>query len=146
MKDNNPTLIAQDGDMSQVSMKNGFWFYFEYEGNDISVHGSAWSGKEVVYVNNHPVSIKRNIFSRQSTHHFSVAGKPARIEYHLVKLLTGELSVSLYVDDVLIVNESKAYRPKKASGPKAIAIIVLSAMAGGLFGYGLVTLIFSLMR
>lgn len=144
MKDNNPTFTTKDGDMSQVSMKNGFWFYFEYEGNDISVHGSAWSGKEVVYVNNHPVSIKRNIFSRTSTHHFSVSGKQARIEYNLVKLLTGELNVSLYVDDVLIAYESKAYRPTRNSGPKAIAMIVVSAIVGGLFGYGLVKLIFSL--
>lgn len=146
MKDNNPTLIAKDGDMSQVSMKNGFWFYFEHEGNDVSVHGSAWSGKEVVYLNNHPVSIKRNLFSRKSTHVFSIAGKQGRIEYNLVSLLKGELSVSLFVDEVLIANECKAYKPQKKSGPKAMATIVLSAMAGALFGYGLVTLIFRLME
>lgn len=34
-------------DMSQVTMRKGFWFYFEHEGHDISVHGSAWSGKDV---------------------------------------------------------------------------------------------------
>jgi hypothetical protein len=53
-------------------MRKGFWFYFEHQGHDISVHGSAWSGKETIYMDNHPVSDKRNLTSFTGKHDFVI--------------------------------------------------------------------------
>ena len=45
----NPSIELQRNDnMSQVTLRKGYWFYFDHEGNDISMHGSAWSGKETI--------------------------------------------------------------------------------------------------
>jgi hypothetical protein len=66
------TAEERNEKMSQVSMRKGFWFYFEHQGHDISVHGSAWSGKETIYVDNHPVSDKRNLTSFTGKHDFVI--------------------------------------------------------------------------
>jgi hypothetical protein len=139
MKDNLTIDINRDAAMSQVSMKNGYWFYFDHQGNDISMHGSAWSGKETMYVNNHPVSIKRKLFGRLSQHYFTVDDIQYRAEVYLAKFATGEVQVSLYANDVLVAKESKAYLPnaKKTS----IWVIMLAALLGGVVGYSSVSLI-----
>jgi len=139
MKDNQTININRDAAMSQVSMKNGYWFYFDHQGNDISMHGSAWSGKETMYVNNHPVSIKHKLFGRLSQHYFTVGEIQYRAEVYLAKFATGEVQVSLYANDVLVAKESKAYLPnaKKTS----IWVIILAALLGAVVGYSSVSLI-----
>jgi hypothetical protein len=144
MKDNLNTEINRDAAMSQVSMKNGYWFYFEHAGNDISMHGSAWSGKETMYVNNHPVSMQRKLFGRLSQHYFTVGDIQYRAEVYLAKFATGEVQVSLYADDVLVAKESKAYLPNAKQKP-SIWVIIFAALLGGVVGYSAVKLLFALL-
>lgn len=118
--------------MSQVSMKNGFWFYFNHDGNDISVHGSAWSGKETVYVNNHPVSIKRVLTSRTSIHQFKVNDTDYRIVFKMASITMARLVVSLYANDELVSTEEKAYHANKMSVLKKASIGFISGFAASM--------------
>ncbi len=102
----------QSNTMSQVTLRHGYWFYFKHEGLDIILHGSAWSGKETVYVDNHPVSIKRNVLRRTGVHHFTRNGDQYELRLYLQSIVTGNLIVSLYKNAELIEEESKAYLRK----------------------------------
>jgi hypothetical protein len=55
--------VNLDKDMNSVSMINGYWYYFEVDGLEITAHSSAYSGKQTIYINDNPVSEKGNIFT-----------------------------------------------------------------------------------
>lgn len=132
-----------EGDaMSQVSMKNGFWFYFDHDGNDISVHGSAWSGKETVYVNNHPVSIKRVLTSRTSIHQFKVKDTDYRIVFKMASIIMARLSVSLYANDELVSTEEKAYHANKMSVLKKASIGFICGFAVSMAVFHIIDIFF----
>lgn len=144
---NTKTIELQgESKMSQVSMLKGYWFYFKHNGNDISVHGSSWSGKEVVYLNNHPVSIKRNITSRKTIHYFSLDGVDYRVEIFLKSFLTGEVETKLYASEECIGSESLAIRESKQNSPwyKAVGFTALFFVIGVAFGYFAISYIMSL--
>ena len=138
--------------MSQVSMRQGFWFYFTHNGHDISVHGSAWSGKESVYVNNHPVSIKRNLMSFTGEHHFEHDGVKYKVKITVASILRGQIVTELYADGELAGKESLAMTPNehdanytKKSRITFIAIFVgffLVGMAAGYFGVSGISALF----
>jgi hypothetical protein len=54
--------------MTQITMRQGLWCHLQHEGHNIAVHCSLWSGKEVVYVDDHPVSEHRNLFRFTGRH------------------------------------------------------------------------------
>ncbi|MBT1451528.1 hypothetical protein KJ365_11615 [Glaciecola sp. XM2] len=121
-------------DMSQVTMRKGFWFYFEHEGHDISVHGSAWSGKETVYVDNHPVSDKRNLWSFRGDHDFTIDERQYRVRIVLEEVLRGTVSATLFCNREEIAKESKSYLTKQSSKKMFIQLLGWVAV-GAMFGY-----------
>ena len=116
MKTNISTNNAEENTpMSQVSMRKGFWFYFKHKGNDISVHGSGLTATETVYVNNHPVSIKRNFIHFISKHSFVHDGTSYDIEINVKGIFSKDrnMTVTLFADGELVNVETYAFRPNK---------------------------------
>lgn len=122
--------------MSQVSMLKGYWFYFKHNGNDISVHGSSWSGKEVIYLNNHPVSIKRNFTKFVTTHDFEHDGVNYQVVVTLTSVMKGEVTTEVFADGKSIGMERLAVNSKQC-GPwyKTTGFIAMFFVCGLAFGY-----------
>ncbi|MFC4700521.1 hypothetical protein ACFO4O_10150 [Glaciecola siphonariae] len=106
--------ITQGPDqMSQVSLRKGYWFYFEHEGNDISMFGSVYSGKEKVFFNNKEVSAFRNLNNFKSQHSFEKNGHHYEVKTRMTSILKGEIEVSLYCDGELIESDTVAQISRK---------------------------------
>jgi hypothetical protein len=115
-------------DKKQVTVKNGYWFFFEDDGNKIAMHGSAISGKETIYVNDEVVSETRN-YKFKSDHLFEINGVEYNVEFKMKSMLKGELLCSLYRENKLLTTESKAYFQKDNK-----TILLTSLGAGFLVG------------
>jgi hypothetical protein len=121
--------------MSQVTLRKGYWFYFDHEGNDISMHGSAWSGKETIYFNNKPVSSFRNLIRLKSEHFFNENGREYKVVTNLKSILQGTVEVVLYCDGELVQTESVTYAKKDTFIKDLWKYILVGAITGGLIGY-----------
>jgi hypothetical protein len=110
--DKNQVSTNEEEAMSQVSLRKGYWFFFDDEGDDISIHGSAWSGKETVYFNNKKVSEIRNITSRSGTHHFEAKQHSYKVEFQITSLRQGTLEVRVFKDGHLLGQESASIQKK----------------------------------
>lgn len=132
----NPSIEIQRKDnMSQVTLRKGYWFYFDHEGNDISMHGSAWSGKETIYFNNKPVSSFRNLIRLKSEHFFNENGREYKVVTNLKSILQGTVEVVLYCDGELVQTESVTYAKKDTFIKDLWKYILVGAITGGLIGY-----------
>lgn len=109
---NQHQLTNRSDNMSQVSLRKGYWFYFDHEGNDISMFGSAWNGKEIVYFNNKPVSEFRNITKLKSQHRFEAKGRQYKVKTEMKSIMRGTLKVTLECDGDIIDSEEVSYSPK----------------------------------
>jgi hypothetical protein len=69
--------------MTQISMKKNMWCHFEHEGHRISIHFSTWSGQETVYVDDHPVSQKRNLLRFSSSHLIEIDDQQYSVELEI---------------------------------------------------------------
>ena len=127
--------VIEDERMENVSITKGYWFYFQDGDNEIAVFGSGWSGKEVVYFNDNPVSEDRNI-RFVSTHEFTKNSKQYKIVYEVVSMLTGEVKCQLYIDGVMTDEQTKAVVVKK--GKAGWGTILLCFVIGMVFGYSAV--------
>jgi len=94
--------------MSKVTIKDGFWFFFEDDGIEIAVNASTFSGKETVYVNDNPVSEKRS-YAVLSLHNFQYKGKHYRVKFDVINILTQKVECSLAINGKVQFTESKAY-------------------------------------
>ncbi|WP_235312412.1 hypothetical protein [Paraglaciecola algarum] len=126
--------------MKSVSIRNGYWFYFEVDGLDIAAHGSAYSGLEIVYINDNPVSEKRNLFSTNGTHVFQHQGKEYKVIFETTSILRGELICKLYIDGKSYAEQTKAYVESSAKGAKTflksfLTFVVIGGGVGFLVGY-----------
>jgi hypothetical protein len=94
--------------MSQVSIKDGFWFFFEDKEIEIAANASTFSGKETVYVNDNPVSEKRN-YGTLSLHNVQYMGKHYRLKFDVINIWTQKIECSLSIDGKIQFTETKAY-------------------------------------
>lgn len=126
-----------DENMKSVSMRNGYWFYFEVDGLEIVAHGSAYSGKETVYINDNPVSEKRNLFSTNGTHTFQHQGKQYKVTFDVTNILTGKLTCKLFIDETLQAEQTKAYVESSTQGILTfLKTFLIFVLVGG--GIGLI--------
>ena len=135
MQNNLSIEIQRNDNMSQVTLRKGYWFYFDHEGNDISMHGSAWSGKETVYFNNKSVSSFRNVSKRKSEHSFNENGRVYKVTSNMKSILRGSLEVALYCDGVLVQTESVTFATKGYFLKDLWKYLLVGAITGGLIGY-----------
>ncbi|NNJ71796.1 MAG: hypothetical protein HKP09_01305 [Enterobacterales bacterium] len=132
-KHNKNTPLEEGNKVEKTSVFNGFWFYFQDGDDEIAVFGSGWSGKEVVYFNDNPVSEDRT-FKFESTHEFTKNNKTYKIVYKVISMLTGETHCLLYIDGELKDEQKKAVIAK-GSGKKALLSILGFFAVGMIFGY-----------
>jgi len=95
----NSETIKQSKNSSKVSLKNGYHFYFRDGDTEIYAHGSAYSGKETIYVNDKKVSQFRNL-GRKSVHKFSIGKDNYEIEFDMISILKGLLHCTLIKNGV----------------------------------------------
>lgn len=126
--------ISKDKDLEIVSLKGGYWFYFQDGDDEIAIFGSGWSGKEIVYFNDNPVSEARNL-KFISNHEFSKGGKDYRIVYKVESMWRGEVHCSLYINDKLHDTQKKAVMVKSAKSVwKAISFYFVIGFIFGFLG------------
>ncbi len=112
--------------MQNASLFKGYWFYFQDGDTEIAVHGSAWSGRETVYVNDNPVSDKRVLHKLKSEHKFTHNGKEYRVVFDVTNPLTGAIECSLYsgyTGRKLLAKQTKAFIEK---GNKSVWVTLLT--------------------
>ncbi len=119
--------------IDNVSLSNGYWFYFNDEGTPITAFGSALSGHEKVFVGDELISSKRN-WRFSTCHKFAHNGADYEVEFRVANWRTGELVCSLKKNGVLLDTATKAYAttPDKAFSWKKF---LLSVVYGGIFGF-----------
>lgn len=117
----------------KVSLKHGYWFYFDDEGTQIAAHGSALSGKEAVFIDGEIASTKRS-FSRKSTHDFQYQEHYYQVVFFMESMLKGTLSCSLYKDGNLVSATKKSYTTKNFP----LKSFLIGTAIGAVFGYLLI--------
>lgn len=110
-----------------VTIKDGYWYYFDDEGLQIAVHGSAYSGKESVYCDQALVSEKRNLLSLTGRHEFEQNQIKYKVAIKVTNLILGRVECCLYKNDKLIDTQTKAI----IKGPKSFFKIILGGFAVG---------------
>ncbi len=130
--------ISEGDKVELVSPMKGYWFYFQDGDDEIAVFGSGWSGKEIVYFNDNPVSECRNV-KFKSTHEFVANEKNYRVVYEVVGMLKGHVKCSLYINDRKTDEQNKAALVKQ--GKMSWTTLVVSFIIGLAVGYSSVSLI-----
>ena len=95
------TDAQNGGAQMETGLRKGIRAFFDVDEITIGFWGSAWSGREIVTVEDRVVSRKRNL-RFVSEHRFSHAGIDYRIVFRVISLLRGKLRIELYRDGVLI--------------------------------------------
>ena len=121
-----------------ISPTKGYWFYFQDGEDEIAVFGSGWSGKEIVYFNDNPVSESRNM-KFKSIHEFTANGKHYRIVYEVVSMLKGQVKCKLFINDEQTDEQDKAVLVKE--GRMSWTALIVSFIIGMALGYSFVSLL-----
>ena len=119
--------------IDDVSLSNGYWFYFNDEGTPITAFGSALNGSEKVFIGDELISSKRN-WRLSTSHKVTHNGADYEVEFRVTNWRTGELVCSLKKNGVLLDTATKAYAttPDKAFSWKKF---LLSFVYGSIFGF-----------
>ncbi len=110
----------------------GYIFLFTDGNDEIEIHGSALSGKEVVYYNEEIVSEKRS-FGITSHHLFNRGDNNYKVTFTITSLLRGAIECSLYKNGELIGQEEQTMY--QGSGIKLIGLIIIFLAFGVIVGY-----------
>jgi hypothetical protein len=121
--------------MTQITMRQGLWCHLQHEGHNIAVHCSLWSGKEVVYVDDHPVSEHRNLFRFMGRHALRLNNQDYTLEVEVENPFTYRTEVRLKKGARTVQRESISMLSRNNSLFKNIAVIGCIAALGAVFGY-----------
>lgn len=114
-----------------VTVRNGYWFYFDDSGLKITASGSGFSGKEIIYVEDEIVSSKRS-FKTRSKHQFTYGNNTYEVEFAVTNYWTGELECVLSKNGQIISRATKAFYKK--GDPQIRRDIKLALFAGIITG------------
>lgn len=115
----------------EVTVRHGYWFYFDDGGLKITAFGSGMSGKEIIFVGDEAVSSKRAIRFR-SKHTFDYGGNHYEVEFVIKNMLTGELECVLSKNGAVIQRATKAYLVKDKGSATKIGFAVVQGVLIGL--------------
>lgn len=114
-------------DETYLDNKSAYKFYFQEGDNQIACHGSYFTGKEEIYLNDDLVSSKRN-FGFKGVHQFDIKGDQYSVIYELSNLLSGKITCTFMKGRKSIAVQSQSLFSKD---PKmATAIMLLCFIAG----------------
>ena len=122
----------------EAGVRNGFWFFFDVDGHQVSVHNSALSGRERVWVDDELV-VNRLSWSKYSEHTVDVGGRAVEVAIALPSLKTPRMTCTLSHAGEQIACAEKEIKPGGPVSIWMIAASVLLGMAAGYFGVRLVT-------
>lgn len=119
----------------EVTVRHGYWFYFDDGGLKITAYGSGMSGKEIIYVGDEAVSTKRAI-RFHSKHPFDHGGHRYEVEFVMKNLWSGEIECVLSKDGAVLQRATKAYLVKGKYTAKKLGVNILQGvLLGMLIGY-----------
>jgi hypothetical protein len=128
-----------------TSIGDGYWFFFEHQGDEIVLHRSTYMGIETVYLNDNPVSRKHNFWGLKKSHELMHKGKNIQVVTDFVNIIGYRYECSLYIDLTKYHTETKGLVVANAKDFAKSALISLSmGLAGGLISGGAAYLIFRL--
>ena len=140
MKDTNDAACPDDSRMD-VSLRRGVRSYFDVDDITISLWGSAWSGREVVRVDDRIVC-DRHSYGVSTPHRFEHGGHRYELVVSIESWLRGSYRVELYRDGVMIDSDSTHYDMSGGrAGSARWQVLPLLFIAGVLGGVGLVALL-----
>lgn len=134
-----------------VSARKGIQCYFDVDDFTISVWGSAWTGREIVKVDDQVVSSKLSIrFS--TTHNFEHRGHRYQVRFLIASMSTGLTRIELYRDGKLIDFDEARHRSIRidpatgkvdwrAGWKGLVGWVLLGGVVGAVFGYTLADLV-----
>ena len=82
--------------VSQGSISKGIWFVYNDEVNSIKVWGACFSGKEKVYLNEKPVSEKRNLKMKSEHAFVDVHGNNYEVKVLTTNIRKGIIECHFY--------------------------------------------------
>ncbi|MFC4700520.1 hypothetical protein ACFO4O_10145 [Glaciecola siphonariae] len=121
--------------MNKISMKRGLWFHLPFEDqgvrHQIAVHLNPMTGKEVVYVDDHPASERRNLLATRSTHHIMINDSALTVELEETESFKGVYRANLKrLRTVICYDEKRLYSEKGAL--KSIALQLAASIVAGI--------------
>jgi hypothetical protein len=90
-------------------LRHGYWFYFDAVAPGLVVFISAWSGREVVLINDAVVAEQRNLLPHESTQRFDYQGCSCTVTVALTDVRTRELTCTLTRNGKQIAKSAKSY-------------------------------------
>jgi hypothetical protein len=104
MSDKNTNRSDESARMD-TGLRRGIRAFFDVDDITISFWGSAWTGQEVVRIDDRVVSRKRSL-RFVTRHSFEHAGNRYEIVFRVVSMLRGEMEIELYRNGQLIDSDS----------------------------------------
>ena len=120
--------IPMDQDI-KVDLRNGFWFFFEVDDHQVTVHNSALTGRETIWVDDERVD-SRTSWGKRSTRTVEVAGRTIEVELTAPNWAVVEVSCVLRHDGQEIARSVKKLKLNKASNWAVIGSLFLGGAAG----------------
>jgi len=108
--------ISNDRSRMDVNLRRGIRAFFDIDDITISFWGSAWTGLEVVEIDDRTVSRKRSL-RFLTRHQFEHAGVRYEVVFRVISLLRGEMEIELYRNGELI-DSDRARQNKMGINPK----------------------------
>lgn len=98
---NGDTGMTQGNGRMEVGMRKGIRAFFDVDDITIAFWGSAWTGREVVTVDDRIVSKKLSL--RFTTEHrFEHAGIRYKLVFRILSMLVGHIRIELYREGKLV--------------------------------------------
>ena len=133
----------------QVGLGKGISAFFDIDDITIAFWGSAWTGREVVTVDDRVVSGKRSL-RYVTEHHFEHAGIHYKLVYRVKSIMRGEMQIELYREGELVdtdqwaqnrigidpkTGKASAWRVIRAIAPYFVLGLIGGSVAAKLIGY-----------
>ena len=127
------TIMNQD---IEPGIRSGFWFFFDIDGRRVTVHNSAISGRERLWVDDELVA-KRISWSKTNQHILDINGRAVGVTIALPSLRVPRVTCTVsHGGEQIAVAESVIGTCEPVS-PWTLAA---SALLGGAAGYGAISL------
>ena len=124
-----------------ASLKSGWWFFFEHQGHQIAVNGSAWTGRERVWLDDQLVSDVYS-FGLTTRHDFVVDGVNCQVVFKIESILKGTVGCEFVSGGQVL--HSAAMGLSTEPGKNAWWSMLAGLLFGALGGYVIAEWVLSL--
>ncbi|UTW58897.1 hypothetical protein KFE96_00910 [Kordiimonas sp. SCSIO 12603] len=93
----------------EVTLKDGYWFVFDADGEELIINASAWSGREDFYVRGEKVASNRSLIKKNEPFRFTKGGHQYEVRIKTSDFLTSEWECTALKNGKIVGIASKAY-------------------------------------